>query len=54
MTQPTPPNNTSILIKGGLGVATVLIGVVAMIYNDKLAAAGIITSGLGITAHALS
>ena len=50
----TPPDNKNILIKGGLGVVTVLIGVMAMIYNDKLAAAGIITSGLGITAHALA
>jgi len=53
MTAP-PPTPTFKLISAGLGVLTVFVGVVAMIYNDKLAAAGIITSGLAVTTHALS
>lgn len=42
------------LVSAGLGVVTVLVGVMALIYNDKLAGAGIVTSGLAVTTHALS
>lgn len=52
MTASTGPN-TAKLMGGILGLATVVVGVVAEIYNDKLAGAGIITSGLGIIVHAL-
>jgi len=54
MTAPIQSSNTARLIGAGAGVLTVLIGVFAFIYNDKVAAAGIVTSGLGITVHSLA
>jgi len=38
--------------KGLLGIATILLGFIGIIYNDKLAGTGLLTAGLALVVDA--
>lgn len=54
MTITKPPSERFRLLSAVLGILTVSVGVLAVIYDGKFEGAGIITAGLAITMHALS
>jgi len=41
------------LWSAGLGIVTMLVGVLAIVYDGKFEGAGMVTAGLAITGHAL-
>lgn len=42
------------LFQGALGIITIFVGLIGIIYDGEFVGAGIVTAGLAITSHALS